>query len=38
MLIRMHEATGLSLRDLRYLMGDRREKFRISDTTYKTKP
>lgn len=30
MLIRMHEATGLSIRDLRYLMGDRRKKFRIS--------
>lgn len=30
MLIRMHEAIGLSLRDLRYLMGDRRAKFRIS--------
>lgn len=30
MLIRMHEVTGLSIRDLRYLMGDRRKKFRIS--------
>ncbi len=30
MLIRMHEVTGLSIRDLRYLMGDRRKRFRIS--------
>lgn len=37
MLIRMHEATGLSLRDLRYLMGDRRAKFRISDVQFKPK-
>lgn len=38
MLIRMHEATGLSIRDLRYLMGDRRGKFRISDVQFKPKP
>ena len=30
MLIRMHEVSGLSIRDLRYLMGDRRAKQRIS--------
>ncbi len=28
MLIRMHEVSGLSIRDLRVLMGDRRNKFR----------
>lgn len=31
LLIRMHEASGLGIKDLRYLMGDRRAKFRISD-------
>lgn len=31
LLIRMHEVSDLSIRDLRYLMGDRRQKFRISD-------
>lgn len=31
LLIRMHEVTGLNIIDLRYLMGDRRSKFRISD-------
>lgn len=31
LLIRMHEVTGLTIIDLRYLMGDRRSKFRISD-------
>lgn len=30
LLIRMHEETGLSIRELRALMGDRREKQRIS--------
>jgi hypothetical protein len=30
MLIRMHEISGLSIRDLRFLMGDRRDKFRTS--------
>jgi hypothetical protein len=30
LLIRMHEATGLSIRDLRDLVGDRRVKYRIS--------
>lgn len=30
LLIRMHEVSGLSVTDLRYLMGDRRRKFRIS--------
>lgn len=32
MLIRMHEVSGLTIRDLRYLMGDRRQKFRVSDS------
>lgn len=31
LLIRMHEATGLSIGDLRFLMGDRRNRYRISD-------
>ena len=31
LLIRMHEVTDLSIRDLRILMGDRRDKFRISE-------
>ncbi|MCG2586531.1 hypothetical protein [Massilia sp. TS11] len=31
LLIRMHEVTGLSIRDLRDLMGDRRTKFRQMD-------
>jgi len=35
MLIRMHEVSELSIRDLRYLMGDRRKKFRISPTHFK---
>lgn len=30
LLIRMHEVTGLNIIDLRYLIGDRRRKFRIS--------
>jgi plasmid maintenance system antidote protein VapI len=32
MLIRMHEVTGLSIRDLRDLMGDRRQHYRLSNT------
>ena len=31
LLIRMHEISGHEITDLRYLMGDRRRKFRISD-------
>ena len=31
LLIRMHEVSGLNIADLRSLMGDRRQKFRISD-------
>jgi len=31
LLIRMHEVTGMSIRDLRDLMGDRRNKYRLSD-------
>lgn len=30
LLIRMHEATGVSIGDLRFLMGDRRNKYRLS--------
>jgi hypothetical protein len=32
LLIRIHEVTGLSVSDLRFLMGDRRQKYRFSDT------
>jgi hypothetical protein len=38
LLIRMHEVSDLSIRELRVLMGDRREKFRISDKQFKPKP
>lgn len=31
LLIRMHEESGLTIGDLRYLMGDRRKKYRLSD-------
>ncbi|GIZ53883.1 hypothetical protein [Noviherbaspirillum aridicola] len=37
LLIRMHEVSKLSIRDLRQLMGDRRTKFRISDKQFKPK-
>lgn len=37
LLIRMHEVSQLSIRDLRQLMGDRRTKFRISDKQFKPK-
>jgi hypothetical protein len=37
LLIRMHEVRELSIRELRTLMGDRREKFRISDKQFKPK-
>lgn len=30
-LLRMHEATDMSIGDLRFLMGDRRNKYRLSD-------
>ncbi|NYE58983.1 plasmid maintenance system antidote protein VapI [Duganella sp. 1224] len=30
MLIRIHEVTGMQLRELQDLMGDRRQKFRLS--------
>lgn len=38
LLIRMHEVSELSIQDLRHLMGDRRNKFRISDKQFKPKP
>ncbi|MGE5648813.1 hypothetical protein [Noviherbaspirillum sp. UKPF54] len=38
LLIRMHEVSDLSIKDLRTLMGDRRNKFRISDKQFKPKP
>lgn len=34
LLIRMHEVSELSIRDLRYLMGDRRTKYRMSDKQF----
>ena len=37
LLIRMHEVSDLSIRELRTLRGDRREKFRISDKQFKPK-
>jgi len=37
LLIRMHEVTDLSIKELRSLMGDRRNKFRISDKQFKPK-
>jgi len=37
LLIRMHEISDLSIKDLRDLMGDRRAKFRISDKQFKPK-
>jgi hypothetical protein len=36
-LIRMHEVSGLSISELRILLGDRRQKFRISDKQFKPK-
>jgi hypothetical protein len=37
LLIRMHEVSDLSIRELRDLMGDRRAKYRASDTVGKPK-
>lgn len=37
MLIRMHEVSTMSVRELRDLMGDRRTKYRISDVQGKPK-
>jgi hypothetical protein len=37
LLLRMHEVSGLSIKELRLLMGDRRSKFRISGAQYKPK-
>jgi hypothetical protein len=35
LLIRMHEISALSIKELRELMGDRRDKFRISSKPFK---
>jgi len=35
LLIRMHEATGITIAELRELMGDRRTKYRISSAQFK---
>lgn len=37
LLIRMHEESGLSIRELRALMGDQRGKFRISAVQFAPK-
>src|SRR3954463_1886803 len=37
MLIRMHEVTNLSVGELREILGDRRQKYRISDVQGKPK-
>jgi hypothetical protein len=37
MLIRIHEVTGLSIRDIRELMGDRRKKYRASQDAWSDK-
>ncbi len=37
MLIRMHEISDISIADLRVMMGDRREKFRISPEQFRPK-
>ncbi len=37
LLIRMHEVSDLTIPELRALMGDRREKFRISEKHFKPK-
>jgi hypothetical protein len=37
-LMRMHEVTNISISDLRFLMGDRRNKYRLSDAQGKPKP
>jgi transcriptional regulator with XRE-family HTH domain len=31
LLIRMHDISGISIRELRHMMGDRRRRFRISE-------
>ncbi|MDB5839497.1 MAG: hypothetical protein JWQ23_1449 [Herminiimonas sp.] len=38
MLIRMHEVSQMSVRELRDLMGDRRTKYRLSDAQGKPRP
>jgi hypothetical protein len=38
MLLRMHDASGLSIKELRSLMGDRREKFRLLPPLTPKKP
>lgn len=37
LLMRMHEVTNMSIGDLRFLMGDRRNKYRLSDAQSKPK-
>ena len=37
LLLRMHEISDISIKDLRELMGDRRAKFRIGDQQFKPK-
>lgn len=35
LLVRMHEVSEISIRDLRSLMGDRRSRFRMSDKQFR---
>lgn len=38
LLIRIHEETNLSIAELRALLGDRRQKFRVTDAYIKISP
>lgn len=38
LLIRIHEETNLSIAELRELLGDRRQKFRVTDAYIKVSP
>lgn len=38
LLMRLHEETELSISELRQLMGDRRQKFRVTDAYIKVTP
>ncbi|MEC4722074.1 hypothetical protein RY831_23170 [Noviherbaspirillum sp. CPCC 100848] len=38
LLIRIHEETNLSIAELRALLGDRRQKFRVTDAYIKVSP
>ncbi|RJF96034.1 hypothetical protein [Noviherbaspirillum saxi] len=38
LLIRMHDVTDLSIRELRDLMGDRRQKYRMGESFIRVRP